>query len=60
MKIKKLTLLNFRNYKKEEFIFNENVNVIYGKNGQGKTNVLEALYFFVTEEATEQQKKKKL
>jgi len=46
MKIKKLTLLNFRNYKKEEFIFNENVNVIYGKNGQGKTNVLEALYFF--------------
>ena len=46
MKIKKLTLLNFRNYKNEEFIFNENVNVIYGKNGQGKTNVLEALYFF--------------
>ena len=47
MKIKKLYLKNFRNYEEEVFSFCDDINVIYGKNGQGKTNVLEALYFFV-------------
>ncbi len=46
MKIKKLYLKNFRNYEEEVFSFSDDINVIYGKNGQGKTNALEALYFF--------------
>lgn len=46
MKINNIELENFRNYKSESFNFGDSINVIYGKNGQGKTNVLEALYFF--------------
>lgn len=46
MKIKRLELENFRNYDNEAFEFCDNINVLYGKNGQGKTNVIEALYFF--------------
>jgi di/tripeptidase len=38
-------LKNFRNYEEQKIELNENVNVFYGNNAQGKTNVLEALYF---------------
>ncbi len=44
MKIELLKLLNFRNYKKLEITFHPNLNVIYGKNGSGKTNLVEAIY----------------
>ncbi len=47
MYIKKLELENFRNYKKQVFDFSPEKNIIYGLNGQGKTNVIEAIYFFV-------------
>ncbi len=47
MYIKKLELENFRNYKKQVFEFSPEKNIIYGLNGQGKTNVIEAIYFFV-------------
>ncbi|HAL63660.1 MAG: DNA replication/repair protein RecF [Firmicutes bacterium] len=46
MKIKKLTVLNFRNYSQEEILFGENTNIIFGDNAQGKTNLLEAVYLF--------------
>lgn len=42
--LKKLTLENFRSYKKNNFEFNEKINLIIGQNGVGKTNVLEAIY----------------
>ena len=42
----KLTLENFRNYEKEEVNFSPEINIIYGKNGAGKTNLIEALYSF--------------
>ena len=45
MLIKELYLENFRNYDKQKIELNENINVFYGKNAQGKTNILEALYF---------------
>ena len=45
MYIKKLELKNFRNYKEQIIELNENANVFYGDNAQGKTNILEALYF---------------
>ena len=46
MYIKNLFLENFRNYEKEYFNFSPGTNIIYGLNGQGKTNIIEALYFF--------------
>lgn len=45
MYIKNLKLTNFRNYEKQEFEFSPSKNIIYGHNGQGKTNIIEALYF---------------
>ena len=44
MFIERIKLENFRNYEKEEIIFDKNVNIIYGDNAQGKTNILEAIF----------------
>jgi len=44
MKINSLKIKNFRNYDKLEINFNENLNIIYGNNGVGKTNLVEAIY----------------
>lgn len=43
---KKLILSGFRNYEYQELEFSEGVNVFYGNNAQGKTNILEAVNFF--------------
>ena len=43
MILKELTLNNFRNYEDQKIEFNEKFNFIYGENGQGKTNILEAV-----------------
>lgn len=48
MIIKKLQLNNFRNYENLDISFNEGVNLLYGNNAQGKTNVLEAVYMIAT------------
>ena len=48
MKIKKLFLQNFRNYENETFTFSEGLNVLFGKNGQGKTNCAEAVFYLCT------------
>ena len=44
MNITKLKLENFRNYDSQEIEFNKGINVIYGDNAQGKTNILEAIF----------------
>ncbi len=44
MYVKNLRLLNFRNYSDISIDFRNNINVIYGDNAQGKTNLLEALF----------------
>ena len=44
MYIQKIKLENFRNYEKEEIEFDKNVNIIYGDNAQGKTNILESIF----------------
>ena len=44
MEISSLKLLNFRNYETLELKFSNKVNLIYGKNGTGKTNIIEAIY----------------
>lgn len=46
MRAVELTLKNFRNYAEETFAFADGVNIIYGDNAQGKTNILEAVYLF--------------
>ncbi len=46
MIVNKLNLRHFRNYEEESFEFDKKVNIIYGNNAQGKTNILEAIYLF--------------
>ena len=45
MIINKLQLVNFRNYNHVAVVFDKMVTVFYGKNGQGKTNLLESIYY---------------
>lgn len=44
MKINQLELKNFRNYKNCSVEFHPFINIFIGKNAQGKTNLLEAIY----------------
>lgn len=44
MQISNLKLLNFRNYESLDINFSDKVNIIYGQNGMGKTNLVEAIY----------------
>ena len=46
MKVIKIAFKNYRNLEDIELVPCEGVNVIYGDNAQGKTNMLEALWFF--------------
>ena len=48
MRIKKLTLHNFRNYEDETFAFADGLNVLTGRNAQGKTNCAEAVFYLCT------------
>ncbi len=48
MHIKNLRLKNFRNYADETFEFCDGLNVLFGRNAQGKTNCAEAVYYLCT------------
>ncbi len=45
MIIKSIKLNNYRNYEHLELNFDNNINILYGDNAQGKTNLLEACYY---------------
>lgn len=45
MILNKLTILNYRNIAAAELEFSPKVNCFVGQNGEGKTNVLDAIYF---------------
>lgn len=45
MKINTLQIKNFRNYKEQFIRFNETTNIFIGKNAQGKTNILESIFY---------------
>lgn len=45
MKINSISIENFRNIEKLDLDFDD-VNIIYGQNAQGKTNLIEAIYLF--------------
>ncbi len=46
MNISKIRAQNFRNIESCDIDFKEGVNLLYGNNAQGKTNVIEAIYYF--------------
>ena len=46
MYIKSIKIENFRNIEFMEIFPHNEINVIYGQNGQGKTNLLEAIWLF--------------
>jgi len=45
MYLEKITLLNFKNYEELALSFSQEVNLITGLNGSGKTNLLDAIYY---------------
>ena len=45
MKVNKIILRNFRNYIDITLTFTHSINIFIGENGQGKTNILEAIYY---------------
>ena len=44
MKLSTIKIVNFRNYSNVKVDFNDKLNIIYGDNGAGKTNLVEAIY----------------
>ena len=48
MILRSLTAQNFRNLDSADIEFHEKTNILVGRNGQGKTNLLEAIYFLAT------------
>ena len=40
MWISNVKINNFRNYKDENIVLDKNVNIFYGENAQGKTNII--------------------
>ena len=45
MHLKKLSILNFKNYDQAEFNFSDRINCFVGDNGVGKTNLLDAIHY---------------
>ena len=45
LSLKYISLVHYKNYLKETFSFNKQVIGIYGNNGVGKTNLLDAIYY---------------
>lgn len=48
MIVQSLELENFRNYEELKLDFHEGINIFYGDNAQGKTNILESIYLCST------------
>lgn len=45
MYLKRLSILNFKNYPEAELEFSSHVNCLTGNNGEGKTNILDAIHY---------------
>lgn len=60
MIIKSLSLQSYRSYKSQRFDFDDKLNIIIGKNAQGKTNILEAIFFCVVGKSFRTSKEKEV
>jgi len=60
LKINQLELSEFRNYESLSVEFDPSVNILYGDNAQGKTNVLEAIYLCGTTKSHKGSKDKEM
>ncbi len=60
MVINNLALNNYRNYLSDEISFSDGINILYGDNAQGKTNILEAIYILATTKSHRTSKDKEL
>lgn len=60
MIIKSIELANYRNYDNLQISFDKGVNILYGDNAQGKTNVLEAIYLSATTKSHKGSKDKEI
>ena len=58
MYIESLALKNFRNYETLDISFSDKINILYGDNAQGKTNILEAIYIAATTKSHKNSKDK--
>ena len=45
MYLRKLSLVNFKNFDSRTFDFEKKINCFVGQNGIGKTNILDAIYY---------------
>ncbi len=54
--IKRIDLKNFRNYKELDIELAKGVNIFYGQNAQGKTNIIESIYMASTGKSHRTQK----
>jgi DNA replication and repair protein RecF len=45
VRLEKLQIINFKNYQQSELDLSARINVLVGKNGSGKTNLLDAIHY---------------
>ncbi len=58
--INNFLLQNFRNYQDESIKFVPGINILVGDNGQGKTNLIEGIYYLLTGKSYRVQREKEL
>lgn len=51
MHLTQISLVNFRSHKSLNLTFNTGITCLLGNNGEGKTNIVEALYFLANQES---------
>ena len=60
MYIKSIELINFRNYIDQTIDLNKDINIIYGNNAQGKTNIIESIFLSAMGKSFRENKEKNL
>lgn len=60
MHIENVFLQNFRNYEKQDIELNRYLNIFYGQNAQGKTNIIESIFLLSTGKSHRTQKDSEL
>ena len=60
MYLTQISYNNFRCLEDRKIEFDKNMNIIYGKNGQGKTSLIESIYFLGTGKSFRTKKTKEI